>query len=352
MKPLRVTATLSFFAAGAETVLLDRRYPTQDVRHELLNGNKVATLSAMRPSRGIPISSLHTRAINGSEAPAHPPRSWPDIQRARGTTLITVDEHPLEWHMFHRRAGPRMIGTYDLKESMAVIILIQQQVLLVHKSIRRWQADGILELGASLPHDIRDAVAYVVRPSQQTLYRWFRQGHPAVSREDYERVAKSIKDVLADRGMQRQAITVGFGTAHEELRSERNTAVVEVISLRGDVAPKVWVDGFEVRPLSGLNRHHPAPPRIPGPGNPRLHYPAPPVYAPHLPAYAQPPPPPPPMPVPYPQVPQSQWTYGQSWHTQWQQPPGQFPQHPQNPHAQHPYGYNSHGHYAPGYHPR
>lgn len=256
-----------------------------------------------------------------------------------------------------------MIGTYDLEESMAVIVLIQQQVLLVHESMRRWQADGILELGASLPHDIRNAVAYVVRPSQQTLYRWFRQGHPAVSREDYERVANSIEDVLADRGMQRRAITVGFGTTHEELRSERNTALVELISPRGDVAPKVWLDGSEVRPLSGLNRHHPAPPRRPGPGNPRIHYPAPPVYAPdppvyahpppvyvsHLPAYAQPPPPyavSPPMPVPYPQVPQSQWTYGQSWHTQWQQFPGRFPQHPQNPHAQNPYGYNSHGHYS------
>lgn len=64
MKPLRVTAILSLFAAGAETVLLDRRYATQDVWQELLNANKVATLSAVRPHRAIhSLQSVHVRSM-------------------------------------------------------------------------------------------------------------------------------------------------------------------------------------------------------------------------------------------------------------------------------------------------
>jgi len=170
MKFLGVTAVLSLFAAGTGTVLLDRRYPMQDTRQEILKANKVATISAIISSRGVPISSLHARAINGSEAPAHPPESWPDIERAKSTTLIAMDKHPLEWHTFNRRTGPRMIGTYRLEESMALVVLDQQRVLLVHNSMRRWQADGILELEAALPHELRDTVAYIARPSECTLF--------------------------------------------------------------------------------------------------------------------------------------------------------------------------------------
>ncbi|MCJ1249573.1 Glutamine-rich protein 2 [Trapelia coarctata] len=380
MKFFMPTVILGLFAVVAEAVPPGHKARTQNSSgQEASKALEAATRAAAAALSGISTSSRPavTATIDRGEVPTDVPMSWQSFQRARGITVVAMDEHPITL-LTNEPVGLYGIATYGLNGGVAVTIVSPRHMFLVHNSMEKWQANGVVEFGNSLPPALayQNTVVYFVQPSSETLNRWQREGRNAFSKDDYSNLYDNIERVLIFHGLRRRVTNVGYGIPRPVPHFSRGTILVGMSRRCSDVVPFIRIEGSKV-PVPVVSSPHA--PTTPPPNQAalpihwapsRMHRPPPQMY----PIYHQmyPGPPPvyagspltyagsPPMHFPPPPTAHTQWPYAQWAPTQGQPYLGRFPaaQHSagqfppgQNPSGQNPPGRFQPGYYIPGLHP-
>ena len=213
--------------------------------------------------RAVYLEQYRSNGQNGVKAHQDPGQQhWEELQIACGTHLFSVNTQCLQWSLESDDVARRAIGTSDLLGGVAVIIISKADVLLHQYSIHQWiRGGGEEEFRTDLrrySYKFADPDIYVVRPSSTKVHSW---SLPAPPPNTLNRNHRDITDVIARifsilryyRMFTRLRIwTYGERQIPTELLFNQGTLLVKIDRGRGDVVPRVIVEGNLIsRPKTG-----------------------------------------------------------------------------------------------------